>query len=672
MKRLKQIFKYTAVISLAFSTLISCEKEEELLSENEILSFVFDDYKAEGQIDQEEAAIRLYVPEGTDKGKLSPTIEVSPKASVDPASGQENNFKNPAIYSVSAENGALNLYTVYVEEVKNNIYSFGFPSLEIQGEIKDDNTIYFILPYGTDRSELVPEISYGENAVISPESGVAQDFSEPVVYTVTAANGDVNTYSVVVDWEEGSSENTLSSLSIPELFADAEIKSNELVISLPHGIDESEYFDLNHLKVEVEYSDLATLDIDPDDFDLLQTKEINVTAQTGEVQTYKLSVNIEAQNPDAVRGVWVTNVASNALVSEKMIDEMVNRVDDLGFNTIYVVTYNKFMTLHPSEVLKNFYAEGQAHYGDDWRGGALPTQFYGETEDNGFDPLQIVIDKAHAKGLKVVAWFEYGFAYRYGAVNTKPYTEGGDWVYNFKPDWFSMDKDGDVAHKNSFYWFNGYKPEVQKFINDLIVEVVEKYDVDGIQGDDRLPAQPNTAGHDPYTKALYKEETGRDVPNEEQESNFTQWRSDKMTDYAVSLHDAVKAADPNCLVMFSPSVYTFSKVNYMQDWPEWINAGVVDHISPQCYRYEEYGLSAYTYLVGQQMEYMGTLKKEQFSPGILIAAGSYIPTDKYLADCIKFNRSKGLEGEVHFYYEALASKSKVFHALYPKRANFPL
>jgi len=40
------------------------------------------------------------------------------------------------------------------------------------------------------------------------------------------------------------------------------------------------------------------------------------------------------------------------------------------------------------------------------------------------------------------------------------------------------------------------------------MEVVEKYDIEGIQGDDRLPAMPSLAGYDDYTSSLYYQKFG--------------------------------------------------------------------------------------------------------------------------------------------------------------------
>ncbi|MGQ9847243.1 MAG: DUF5018 domain-containing protein, partial [Bacteroidales bacterium] len=46
-----------------------------------------------------------------------------------------------------------------------------------------------VMPYGTDVTNLTPTITISQGATISPLSGVAQDFTNPVQYTVLAENG---------------------------------------------------------------------------------------------------------------------------------------------------------------------------------------------------------------------------------------------------------------------------------------------------------------------------------------------------------------------------------------------------------------------------------------------------------------------------------------------------
>jgi hypothetical protein len=60
------------------------------------------------------------------------------------------------------------------------------------------NTIDVTMPYGTDVTSLTPTITVSDGASVSPLSGAAQDFTNPVTYTVTAANGSTKTYTVTV------------------------------------------------------------------------------------------------------------------------------------------------------------------------------------------------------------------------------------------------------------------------------------------------------------------------------------------------------------------------------------------------------------------------------------------------------------------------------------------
>lgn len=61
----------------------------------------------------------------------------------------------------------------------------------------NDTVITVTVPNNTNRIGLIPEISI-KGKTISPASGVAQDFSVPVKYTVTAEDGSSRTYTVIV------------------------------------------------------------------------------------------------------------------------------------------------------------------------------------------------------------------------------------------------------------------------------------------------------------------------------------------------------------------------------------------------------------------------------------------------------------------------------------------
>ena len=72
----------------------------------------------------------------------------------------------------------------------------GFDPVAV-GEI-DGTDIAVHVPPEADLTNLKPEIEISEGATVSPASGAAQDFTEPVEYTVTAENGLTKVYTVTV------------------------------------------------------------------------------------------------------------------------------------------------------------------------------------------------------------------------------------------------------------------------------------------------------------------------------------------------------------------------------------------------------------------------------------------------------------------------------------------
>jgi hypothetical protein len=54
------------------------------------------------------------------------------------------------------------------------------------------------VPAGTDLSSLVPTITISDHATVEPASGVAQNFTNPVTYRVTAQDGSRQDYTVSV------------------------------------------------------------------------------------------------------------------------------------------------------------------------------------------------------------------------------------------------------------------------------------------------------------------------------------------------------------------------------------------------------------------------------------------------------------------------------------------
>jgi uncharacterized lipoprotein YddW (UPF0748 family) len=333
----------------------------------------------------------------------------------------------------------------------------------------------------------------------------------------------------------------------------------------------------------------------------------------------------KAESSCELRGVWITNVDSNVLKSKESIAEAMDFLADAGFNIVFPVVWNKSYTLYPSDVMEQ-------------RFGARIDPVYG-----GRDPLAELIVEAHRNGMEVVPWFEYGFA--------SSYNLGGGRMLEKYPEWRALDKDGNLLKKNNFEWMNALDPQVQDFMTSLLVEVAEKYDVDGVQGDDRLPAMPSEGGYDAATMARYRLAFGEDPPQDHQDPQWLQWRADILTDYLARLRWRIHRVDPNLVISVSPSIYDWGLREYLQDLKTWTEAGLYEIAHPQAYRYN---LEAYRAVIDSMVESQFRAQDlEKLAPGILVKVGSYRISPELLLECIAYNRASGIKGEVLFFYEGL-------------------
>ncbi len=340
-------------------------------------------------------------------------------------------------------------------------------------------------------------------------------------------------------------------------------------------------------------------------------------------------------DPNALRGVWVTNVASTALDSRDNIKLTVQNCKKAGINNIFIVTYNNGRTIYPSTVMNNLI------------GKPIMERFAGR------DPLKEMIEEAKLEGIKVHAWFEYGFSSSYSA-------NGGD-ILAAKPNWAGRDIDGKLLMKNGFDWLNAFDPEVQDFMISLFKEVATKYEVDGLQGDDRLPALPSTGGYDAYTVNMFKTENGFDPPANYREVYWLEWRTKKLNAFMKRLRNEVKAVKPNIMLTMSPSPYPWGRDEYLQDWPTWVDSGWVDAVLPQCYRYD---IAAYNATIAQQKGYYKN-PAVAFYPGVLLKVGNNVTSVSLLNQMIQTNRNNGFKGECFFFYEGIKDQISWFQLQYP-------
>ena len=331
------------------------------------------------------------------------------------------------------------------------------------------------------------------------------------------------------------------------------------------------------------------------------------------------------KQPIHFAGTWVTNVASDALDSRANIVKTVATCKASGINNIFVVVWNQGKTLYPSDIMQSTF------------GVRIMDKYAGR------DPLQEMIEEAHKENIKVHAWFEYGFACSYN--------QNGGLIIQTKPTWAAKDFQGNLVNKNGFDWMNAFLPEVQDFMSSLVMEVVNKYDVDGVQGDDRMPALPSTGGYDTYTVNLYKaQHNGNPPPSDYKNADWINWRANLLTEFLGRLYQQVKAKKPNVMVTTAPSIHPFGRDEYLQDWPTWLDKGYTDLVLPQVYRYD---FAAYKSTIVQQLTFVKAKDKTKFYPGILTQNADYNPSLQFLTDMVNENRTNGVSGESFWFFEGI-------------------
>lgn len=349
-----------------------------------------------------------------------------------------------------------------------------------------------------------------------------------------------------------------------------------------------------------------------------------------------------------IRGVWLTTTDSQVFHSQTHIAEAMNFLAETGFNVVFPVVWNQAKTLYPSQVMRQRF------------GIEINPAYLGR------DPLAEVITEARRVGLKIIPWFEYGFA--------SSYNSQGGIILAKKPEWAARDYQGHLLQKNGFEWLNALDYEVQEFLLDLILEVARNYDVDGIQGDDRLPALPSEGGYDSRTVELYYSTFGKNPPKNPKDRQWLQWRADIVTQFLSHLYREVKSVNRNLLVSMAPNIQDWAFQEYLQDTDAWMKQGLVDLIHPLVYRRD---FKSYKGIVDQLInkQFRDTTRLK-LAPGILLKVGAYRMSSDYLLQAIEYNRACGILGEVFFFYEGLRDDNNALAQVlqkgpYAKSAAFP-
>ena len=256
------------------------------------------------------------------------------------------------------------------------------------------------------------------------------------------------------------------------------------------------------------------------------------------------------------------------------VESAVTNAADAGFTTIMFQVRGNGTVLYPSSI--EVWSE-QMNF-----------------QHPGFDPLQIAVAAAHARGVRILAWMNVTPGWR-GEDNPKDPRQ----LWNQRPEWFLADAQGkrQPRTKAGYVHLNPCLPEVRAYLASLARELAERYEVDGIHLDYiRFPSrdpQERGAGYpaDRRSAELFKKQKIADPVQEP--SLYEGWKAECVTQLVRDIRTAVAgtARRPalSAAVWPTPRV---ARERVCQEWDAWAKERIVEALFPMNYQSDDGVFSA--------------------------------------------------------------------------------
>lgn len=258
-----------------------------------------------------------------------------------------------------------------------------------------------------------------------------------------------------------------------------------------------------------------------------------------------------------MRGVWIATVWG--------LDWPQAKYDVTSQKKFYTDYLDRFKEMNINAVFVQIKGMGDAYYNSPYEPWSVSITGTRGT-DPGYDVLKFMVDEAHARGIEFHAWMNpYRIATRANAGASYPSLHP-----SVQPDWV-------VSHEK-IQIYNPAVPEVRQRLADIVKDVINKYNVDGIHFDDYFYPDPSSAGvmvsDDPdYQKYGAGYATKAD---------FRRANVDKAIQ---AVHDVIVATRPNVVFSVSPAPnHDYNYNTLYADVRKWCQEGWLDIVIPQLYQ----------------------------------------------------------------------------------------
>ncbi|WP_336514900.1 glycoside hydrolase family 10 protein [Pollutibacter soli] len=284
------------------------------------------------------------------------------------------------------------------------------------------------------------------------------------------------------------------------------------------------------------------------------------------------------------RAVWIATVdnidwpSKKGLSSAQQQQEFIRQLDlheANGINAIIMQIRPAADAFFPSKI-------------EPWSEWLTGTQ--GKAPSPYYDPLKFIIDEVHKRGMEFHAWCN-----PYRAVfsnNTSSLT--ANHITKRKPEWF-------INYGGQRFFDPGNK-DVQLYVNQVVEDIVQRYDIDAIHFDDYFYPYRIPGKHFNDQKSFAKYGKGLSLED---------WRRSNVDSVIRKLNATIKKVKPYCRFGISPfgvwrnidrdslgSATRAGQTNYDDLYADillWLRNDWIDYVAPQLYW--EFGHSAAAYEV---------------------------------------------------------------------------
>lgn len=286
-------------------------------------------------------------------------------------------------------------------------------------------------------------------------------------------------------------------------------------------------------------------------------------ATTAKASAELAAARTAESRPAEGRATWVRPEETTPAAIEATLD----RIDTAGFNIVFLESIYQGYTIYPSEAAA--------------AAGVAPQR----PNMVGFDPLQVWIDGAHARGIELHPWIHTFFV-------GSDQTGGVGPVLSVHPEWAAVQRRdvggplGPSIAEPGYYFLDAAHPEARAYVQSLLTELVTGYDIDGVHLDYiRYPvSQPwETAGYSysDYSRQSFAAEHGVDpftlTPADAAWQTWVDWRIENVTSFVGEVRAMQQAESPDIALsaaVFADPVDGLDKK--FQNWGDWVDRGYVD------------------------------------------------------------------------------------------------